>query len=220
MPTRPRSFDGPVANASTLVGAWELGRDSLERHGPRIEYRSASDEIRRLRALAGTRRVAVSVNQDWVSKIRRIAATFSRADIDEIARAVRDRKSRFSISHLILLLPAAGRSQHMALARRSIRFNWTKTELVKEVQLARGRRRGASGRRPFVPADAGGKLIALEGLVIRWLRWTALASPGLPAKIRLAVRQTDLAVEGVKAELDRVLGRAEPKASGRRQPAE
>jgi len=203
-------------NAAALVRMWEWGRDSLEHCPPdRLDYGSAGARLRReLSRLARRQATAtpgdgldLRINLDNLYKMRRVASDFTGGEIDGLAEQIRRRRSRFSTSHLIRVLPVTAPEDRSAIITKAVRGSWALRTLERYVTVARGARRAGVGRRPSVPADRDQQLVLLEGLCLRWLRWTAAARRGLPTDVRRSVRDADAAVRSVQRGLGKHLPR-------------
>ena len=208
-------------NAQQLVRLWEWGRGSLE-HCPsdKLVYgkkpKRQKLELARLKRLQDaakpSQRLDMALNLDVLGKLRRIAADYDEEQLAEFAGLVRRHRSRFSTTHLMRSLALADRDARDALIERAVSESWTLSALERHVQVARGARRSGAGRKPFVPADREQCLVLLEGLCVRWLRWTHAASGELPADARKLVRSADAAIGAVQAGLAKHLPRT--KKSG------
>jgi hypothetical protein len=64
------------------------------------------------------------------------------------------------------------------------------------------------GRKPAKPGDRRECLVALEGLTLRWLRWTAVASGEMPGELRKLVAAADNAVRAVQEDVAGRLARS------------
>jgi hypothetical protein len=190
-------------NADAITDLWHLGRDSLTHCPPdELEYGKAAKrlarELARLREETAGRDLPFTLNTDTLGKMRRVAAEYTAEQVADLADRVRANRSRFSTSHLLRLLVVADRKERDSLTSRAIRSSWTLSTLERHAQVARGDRRARAGRKPFVPDDPEQLLVVLEGLALKWLRWTALAAEGLPADVARQVREADAAVAAVK----------------------
>jgi hypothetical protein len=203
-------------NADAITGLYDLARDSLI-HCPADElgYGTAAKrlarELARLRDATSGRELSFTLNTDTLGKMRRVAAEYTAEQIADLAARVRANRSRFSTSHLLRLLVITDRKQRDAIASRAVRGSWTLSTLERHAQVARKGRRLGAGRKPFVPADPEQRLVVLEGLALKWLRWTALAADGLPRDLGRLVREADAAVGAVKAALADHLPRTRPE---------
>ena len=204
-------------NAEQILALWRWGRDSRVICPPdHLVYGKAAKlqrlELARLQALQRDEPapLLMALNLDVVGKMRRLAADYNREQIGELTDQVRRCRSRFSTSHLMRSLAVADRKARDALVARAVRDSCTLSVFERRVQVARGARRAGAGRRPFVPADRDQCLVLLEGLCLRWTRWTAAAASadGLPGGIRRLVRDADAAVAAVQAGLAKHLPRA------------
>ena len=63
-----------------------------------------------------------------------------------------------------------------------------------------------------MPADDQHRLVVLEGLCLKWVRWTGRAASGLPPDVRKFVAVADAAVGAVQDALAKHLPRT-PKAA-------
>ncbi|MBA4190267.1 MAG: hypothetical protein C0467_19960 [Planctomycetaceae bacterium] len=210
-------------NAAQIVALWEWGCDCLENCPPaRLVYRKATkrlgNELARLKRRQSEEKasLALGLNLDTLGKLRRIAADYDRKKIETMANKIRRHRSRFSTSHLIRSLAVADRKTRDSLLAQAIRESWTLSTLERHVQVARGARRVGAGRKPFVPPDKEQCLVVLEGLCLRWLRWTEDAATELPSGVRNLVRDADIAVAAVQTGLAKHLPRGK-KGEGRRR---
>ncbi len=210
------------ANAEAIVTFRAAGQDSLN-HCPAdsLVYGSAAKtlkkELARMTASANGLGLDTKLNIDTLGKMRRVAQEYTPGQIDELAGRVREFASRFSTSHLIRLLAVGDRAVRDALAARAVRGSWPLALLERHVHVARGSRRPGAGRNPAVPDEDDHRLLVLEGLCLKWLRWTELAADGLPADVRKLVRTADSAVGAVQDALAKHLPRTQAAAddSGR-----
>lgn len=208
-------------NADRLVSFWEWGRDSLD-HRPQddLVYGKATRRQRlELARLKGRQReendpLDLTLNIDTLGKMRRVAADYSEEQIEELADRVRRHRSRFSTSHLIRSLAVADRATRDAIVAQAVRQSWPLVALDRRVLVARGARRAGAGRRPEVPADPEQRLVVLEGLCLRWLRWTELAASELPNNLRKLVTAADATVAAVREGLCKRLPRPEGAGDG------
>jgi hypothetical protein len=200
-------------NAAAIKGLWELGRDSLV-HCPvdELRYGEAAKrlarELARLHETVSGRQLTFTLNTSTLGGMRRIAAEYTPQQIADIADRVKANLARFSTSHLLRVLVVADRKQRDALTTRAVRGSWTLSTLERHAQVARKGRRPGAGRKPVVPDDPDQRLVALEGLALKWLRWTAIALDRLPADVSRLVREADAAVNAVKAALTNHLPRS------------
>ena len=209
-------------NAAQIVALWEWGRDSLDHCPPdTLKYGKATkllgSELARLkkRQRGEQDSLALGLNLDTLGKLRRVAIDYDREKIQELADRVRRHRSRFATSHLICSLAVADRGTRDSLVTQAVRQSWTLSELERRVQVARGARRAGAGRRPFVPTDREQRLVVLEGLALKWLRWTKLAAPDLPADVRKLVVSADTTVEALRGRLGKHLPRANSGGASR-----
>ena len=221
------SPDQADSNAAQLVAMWVWGCDSLT-HCPSdtLVYGKATKRQRlelarlkkRQRGEQGS--LALGLNLDTLGKLRRVATDYDGEQIEKLAEQVRRHKSRFSTSHLIRSLAVADRKTRDSLVAEAIRGSCTLSVLERSVQVARGARRTGAGRRPTVPTDREQRLVMLEGLILKWLRWTGAAAADLPSDVRKLVKVADTAVAAVSVGLGKHLPRAEgklvPKSVSRR----
>jgi hypothetical protein len=117
-------------------------------------------------------------------------------------------RSRFGPTNLMFLLRIKSRARRDALMRRAVRESWTVTQLERSIQALRGGRRPFVGRQPAVPTDRAEKLIALDALASKWLRWVEVAMPDLPDELQPVLTKTAKAVREVQrtlAELQEVV---------------
>jgi hypothetical protein len=209
-------------NAAQITLLWAWGRDSLRRcQRDSLVYGKATKlqrlELARLkeRQQVEIEPLALGLNFDTLLKLRRIATDYDENQIEHLARQVRLHKSRFSTSHLIRALAVADRKARDALVARAVRESCTLSVFERRVQVARGARRAGAGRKPFVPADRDQCLVLLEGLCLRWLRWTGAAASELPGNVRMLVRSADAAVAAVQKGLAKHLPRANASEAGK-----
>jgi hypothetical protein len=219
VPTKTSKVSAELAgrNAEQLVRLWKWGRDSLK-HCPSdtLVYgetanrqRSELVRLKRLQdAAKPNQRLDMALNLDCVGKVRRIAADYKEEQLTELAGLVRRHRSRFSTSHLMRSIALADRDARDAIIKKAVSESWTLSVLERHVQVARGARRSGAGRKPFIPADRDQRLVLLEGLCVRWLRWTHAAAGELQGDVRKLVRNADVAIAAVQAGLARHLPRA------------
>lgn len=212
-------------NADQIIALWEWGCDSLENCPPdSLVYGKATKrqrlELARLkkRQQEEEEPLALGLNLDTLGKLRRVATDYDKEQIEHLADQVRRHRSRFSTSHLIRSLAVGDRKARDSLLSQAVRESWTLSVLERRVQVARGARRAGAGRKPFVPADLDQSMVLLEGLCLRWLRWTEAAASGLPGDVRKLVRTADAAVAAVQAGLAKHLPRAESGSDTRGRP--
>jgi hypothetical protein len=205
-------------NADAILGFRAGGQDSLDRCPPdQLTYGKAAGrlkkELTRMVAAAGRLGLAVKLNIDTLGKMRRAAQEYTPEQVADLARRVREHRSRFSTSHLIRLLAISDRPTRDALERKAVRESWPLGLLERHVRVARRARRLGAGRSPQVPADASHRLVVLEGLCLKWVRWTGRAAAGLPPDVRKLVEAADAAVGAVHEALGKHLPR--PPKPGR-----
>ncbi len=223
MPTKTSkvALEQADRNAEQLVRLWKWGCDSLM-HCPsdKLVYGKKTKrqklELARLKKLQGatepSQRLDMALNLDVLGKLRRIAVDYDERQIAELAGLVRRHRSRFSTTHLLRSLALADRDARDAVIKRAVSESWTLSALERRVQVARGARRSGGGRKPFVPADREHGLVLLEGLCVRWLRWTHAAAGELPNDLRKLVSSADKAVKAVQTGLAKHLPRTKKSA--------
>ena len=108
--------------------------------------------------------------------MRRLAADYDGAQIGRLAQLVREHSSRFSSSHLFVLLRIGDRKVRDRLADRAVKHSWTVGDLECRVRVESKHHRPKAGRPPSVPEDPEMVLVILEGLAWKWLRFTARAT--------------------------------------------
>lgn len=201
-------------NADELVAMWVWGRDSLAHCPPdTLKYGKATKLLRSELARLKNRQqeekepLALGLNLDTLGKLRRVATDYDKEQIEQLAEQIRRHRARFSTSHLIRSLAVADRKTRDSLVAQAIRESCTLSALERRVQVARGARRAGAGRKPFVPADQEQSLVLLEGMCLRWLRWTGAAASDLPNDVRKLVRTADATVAAVQAGLAKHLPR-------------
>ena len=205
-------------NAEAIALLVKAGRDSLMKCPPEdVAYGSTSRAFAAEVARLGTRyrRLPVKLGPDALVKMRRLAADYDGKQIDRLAQLVRDHSSRFSSSHLFVLLRIGDRKVRDRLAVRAVKHSWTVGDLECRVRFASKHRRPKAGRPPSVPRDPELVLVILEGLARKWLRFTErvtfAGSAALSAsEIRHLVRsiaEANAAVERVRAAAEAHLGR-------------
>jgi len=204
-------------NADALLSLRAGGQDSLDHCPPdSLTYGRAATllktELARMTAAAGRLGVGVRLNIDTLGKMRRVAQEYAPEQIADLAARVREHRSRFSTSHLIRLPALGDRKRRDALEKNAVRGSWPLSLLERHVQIARRARRAGAGRNPQVPADGEHRLVVLEGLCLRWVRWTGRAAAKLPPDVRTLVEAADAAVGAVQDALAKHLPRA--KAAG------
>ena len=200
-------------NADAVLAFRAGGQDSLDHCPPdTLTYGRAATrlkkELARMTAAADSLGVGVRLNVDTLGKMRRVAREYAAGRIADLAARVREHRSRFSTSHLIRLLAVADRKARDALERKAVRGSWSLGLLDRHVQVARRARRAGAGRNPQVPADDQHRLVVLEGLCLKWVRWTGRAAAGLPPDVRKLVAVADAAVGAVRDGLAKHLPRA------------
>jgi hypothetical protein len=206
-------------NAEQIVRLWEWGHDSLKRC-PKDElvYFEATKrqkaELARLKQRQQEEKepLPLSLNLDVLGKMRRIADEYSAEQIEKLADLVREHRSRVATTHLIRALAVDDRRARDSLLAQAVRQSWPLSVLERRAQIARGRRRVGAGRKPDVPRDHEQRLVMLEGLCIRWLRWADAAGGDLPHGLRKLVREADAAVAAVQSDVATRLRR--PKNDG------
>jgi hypothetical protein len=212
------SEDQAGRNADALLTLRAGGQDSLDHCPPdTLTYgQSATQlnaELARLTAAAGRLGVGVRLNVDTLGKMRRVAQEYTPEQVADLAARVRMHRSRFSTSHLIRLLALGDRKRRDALEENAVRGSWPLSLLERHVQIARRARRAGAGRNPQVPAGGKHRLVVLEGLCLKWVRWTGRAAARLPPDVRTLVEAADAAVGAVQDALAKHLPRA-AKAAG------
>jgi hypothetical protein len=200
-------------SAKEIRELWKAGKESqrvlhqLEAKDPdALRYRRKEETF-------GAEAKRLSTNIDKASKMRRVAEEYTTADIDAICGLVRRYHSRFAPTHLLVLLRVENRDRRDRLMRKAILASWTSSQLERAVQAERGQRRPYVGRKPFVPADAAERLLTLDALAEKWIRWCDAACPHLTkdlcellAAATTAMHQIKQAVEAELQHLD-----AEPR---------
>lgn len=224
MPTKSNkvALEQADHNAEQLVRLWQWGLDSLERcpshnlvYGKTIQrQRLELTRLKRLQDAANpSQRLDMALNLDVLAKLRRVAADYKEEQLTELASLVRRHRSRFSTTHLLRSLALADRNARDAVIKRAVSESWTLSVLERHVQVARGARRSGAGRKPFVPTDGKQRLVLLEGLCVRWLRWTRAAAGELPTDVRKLIRNADTAITAVQAGLAKHLPRTKRSAA-------
>ena len=205
-------------NAAAITRLVDAGRDSLRKCPPGdVAYGSTTPAFAAEIARLGTRykRLPVRLVPDSLVKMRRLAADYDGKQIDRLARLVRDHSSRFSSSHLFVLLRIGDRKVRDRLAVHAVKHSWTVGDLECRVRFASKHRRPKAGRPPSVPRDPELVLVILEGLAVKWLRFTARATSAGSALssasdtrdlVRL-IAAASAAVERVRAAAEAHLGR-------------
>ena len=204
-------------NAAALIAYGVVGRDSLKKLPPdKLSYGTSDAQLRaelsRVRKLAGKQGLSIRFgNIDTLSKMRRIATEYTEDQIRDLAHAVRQHQSRFSISQLVRLLVIADRTRRDKIATKAIAQSWPLERLNRTVQVARKARRAGAGRKPVIPTSQDQRLIVLEGLCTKWSRWTAAARSQLPEELVPLIAQTDRAIDSVRRKTAVLLKRPEPR---------
>ena len=207
------TIESAAANATAISTLYAAGCNSLQEcPGDKFAHGDAQKgyaaEIVRLRAKF--EELHVKLGPDALSKMRRIAIEFTKTEILEMTNLVEERRSRFTISHLCTLLRLPKR-RRISLAKKAIRLSWSVKTLDRYIRIARKDRRAASGRHSHIPEDAQQKLLVLEALTIKWLRFTRLAYPETAVEphheMAKRVRHADRAVKSVQNWIAQSLGR-------------
>ncbi len=205
-------------NAAAITSLVDAGRDSLRKCPPaEVAYGSTTPAFAAEIARLATRykRLPVRLVPDSLVKMRRLAADYDGGQIDRLAQLVRDHSSRFSSSHLFVLLRIGDRKVRDRLAVHAVKHSWTVGDLECRVRFASEHRRPKAGRPPSVPRDPELVLVILEGLAVKWLRFTARATSAGSALssasdtrdlVRL-IAAASAAVERVRAAAEAHLGR-------------
>jgi hypothetical protein len=171
-------------------------------------------ELVRLRPIAANLGVTIKLSLETLNRMRRLASQYGKKEIADLAEKIHLVRSRFSTSHLMRLLTLRGRKARDSIMWRSVRASWTLSRLDLAVQVARRSRRVGVGRKPVIPRFEKQRLVMLEGLTLKWLRWTGSAESQLPTELLDLVREADTAVTAVKNALASHLPR-EPDVRGK-----
>ncbi len=202
-------------NAAAIAILVEAGRNSLKMCPPEdVAYGSTSRAFAAEIARLGTRYrcLPVKLGPDALVKMRRLAADYDVDQIGRLAQLVREHSSRFSSSHLFVLLRIGDRKARDRLAKRAVKHSWTVGHLECSVLATSGHRRPAAGRPPSVPEDPELVLVILEGLARKWLRFTARASfAGSPTSSASDIRDLVRSIGVANAAVERVRAAAEAR---------
>src|SRR5262249_26247418 len=127
------------------------------------------------------------------------AEEYTTRQLDTLCDLVEGQRSRFSVSHWLVLLRLQDRPRRDKLMTRAVRASWSKSELKRAVQAERGERRPNVGRKPTVPDDPRECLIALDAQADKWCRWCDASRPLLPAELGDDLLKAVKAVRKVQA---------------------
>lgn len=169
------------SNADAILQVWQQGKESQCRLDKLNESNPSALKFGNRGAVHRLEAEKLGTSLEAAEKMRRVAADYSREQIKELARHVRESHARFSKTHLLTLCRVKSRRQRKSLTRRAIEENWSVTKLDRAIQADKGRRRAAVGRKPWVPSDAVERLLALDAIGEKWCRWCDAARGGLPA---------------------------------------
>jgi hypothetical protein len=207
-------------NADAVVAFRAAGLDSLKHCPPdSVAYGKApgrwKKELARMTVAASQLGVPVKLNIDTLGKMRRVAEEYTEDQVADLAGRVRAHSSRFSTSHLIRLLAVDDRKKRDSLESEALRESWPLSRLQRQVQVTRKARRPGAGRKPAVPEDSKHRLLVLEGLALKWVRWTREVGRRLPAAVRKLVETADGAVGAVLGALEVQRKRKRKKTGGK-----
>lgn len=204
------------ANAVAIRKLWLAGQESLRRlerlprsepnaltHGHREE--TFHEEADRLKT-----------NIDKAAKMRRIGKEYTSEQIDSICQLVERHLSRFGETNLTVLLRVEDRTKRDQIMRQAIKQNWSTTNLERAVQAVRPRgRRRHVGRRPHLPDDPLQRMIALDALCDKWLRWVEEAGAELPKDVQSHLAPATGAMRTLKEAVEERIKRATSKRKQR-----
>ena len=214
MAQKSTTISSPLAkkNSEAVEKLWELGKASLKRCPPdTLRYGETNDRLKSERSIledaAQKEGLALKINKYTAARMRRVATDYTASQIKALAQYIRILRSRFSTTHLLRVVSVANRKLRDQIVAKAIEQSWTYVTLYRRVQLTLHRRKWGSGRAPLVPAELDQKVVLLESLATRWLRWTKVASKDLPLCIRKVVQEANLAVSAVQLAVSRSIPR-------------
>jgi hypothetical protein len=206
--TKPNNvtIDQARQNAAGIRNVWRAGQRSVARlqqlqrkdphslqHGRRMDTYTQEAQ-------------ALGTNVDTAAKMRRLAQEYTREQIDTLCALVERQCSRFGPTHLLILLRVDDRARRDRLMKQAVREGWTTAQLERAVQAHRRQRRPHVGRKPRVPADPTERLLALDAVSEKFVRWCELAQADLPAGMRPLIDKATRAVSRVRRAVAKELG--------------
>lgn len=184
-------------NAAAVRRLWKTGRASqahLDKLKPQAVAYGHKDKTLKQEA------ERLGINYDTASKARRLAELYTREEVEALCRQIEKHRSRFAASHFLLLLRVEDRAERDQMARQAIRKSWSHAHLLRIIQAAHGRRRPDAGRRPGVPRDETERLLAIDALCAKWIRYEA-ACDKLPKSLAQPMSKVTSAVRRVQAAI-------------------
>jgi hypothetical protein len=164
---RPRASRTEVDESVRALRAYyEAGRTSLREVPAR-----AANAVEAIREQAARRGWA----DTKLRKARQFANLFTREELNELCRAVRQHRAHFGTASLGIIVTIPDARQRRDLLRRCLKGGMGIRALQREVRM-RFDRRTFGGRRRQVADDPTLALVQLDELAVSWLRWHAIAA--------------------------------------------
>jgi hypothetical protein len=216
--SRPRATRGEAEEAIRAIRAyWQQGRTILRQAPTRGGYHRGEivDLARRL-----------GWNETKVRKARQFASQYTREQLADLCRVLREHRPHFGPAHVGVLVTVPDARQRADLQRWCIEHDISKADLELEVKKRFGPRR-FGGRRRQVAADPALAMLQIHEMVDTWLRWFAAASEEpegndetrsvldrLPESVRAEARKVNRAMRRLRDAVADELARAR---AGRRR---
>jgi hypothetical protein len=190
------------ANAAALLAFWRTGKES---HDRLAKLKSGALSHGSKAATFGAEAKRAGLDIDRIAKARRFASEYTADDVRELCALVVERRSRFSTTSLAVLLRVKDRARRDKMMRQAIRENWSSYRLKRAAQSVRGIRRGHVGRNPKIPSDPIERLLALDALAAKFMKWCSLAGADLPDDLQPSIGKATASLAKVQEAIAKAL---------------
>ena len=195
------TLDQAQNNATAIRAIWKTGRkyrsqlrkfESADckalKHGRKGE--TYTKEAERLGLDANTANI-----------YRRVADEYTPAQIDAICTKVEKRRSRFSATHLRLLMRLKDRQERDQLMETALKDRWS-TNTLELALRARGKEdRPYVGREPAKINDPHQRMLKLGSLANKFWRFCQVARHSLPADLASKAARAEQAVDELRTAI-------------------
>jgi hypothetical protein len=205
---RPQASGEEVSQAVREIRAYhDQGRQSLKELPERGKHGAGAIDAQA---------EALGWNATKLRKARQFAhreGGYSRRQLDELCRLIREYRPHFGTAHIGLLVTVAWRERE-GLQKECVEGDWSTSELQAEIKRRFGPRR-YGGRRRRVSTEPGRVLLQLDGMAYTWERWSKIVEEegeggasildSLPEGVRGRIEAVSRAVARLRVLLDEEL---------------
>jgi hypothetical protein len=186
------------ANADAIRRFWRDGRRSLsclEKLG-RKEPAALQYGRKEGTFAAEAKRLGTYIAR--AAYMRKTAQEYTAEQIEDLCALVVRHRSCFGPSSLSALLAVENRKRRDKLMRQAVRERWTTSQVRRAAQASHRRRRPYVGRKQHVPSDPAARLLTLDALAEKWLRWCSDPRLDWTGELRRRIDKTARAVDRVR----------------------